>query len=930
MAACVSALVVMPAGQPASAANANDFDPGFIVSDETFYDSSTMTEAQIQTYLEQKVPTCRSGYICLKDARDNSRARSADPMCSAFDARSNERASSIIYRVSRACGINPKVLLVMLEKEQGLVTHTWPSSWRYDAAMGQGCPDTAACDPDWKGLSNQLFGSAWQLKRYGNPPGTSQTFTWYAPGNTWNIRWSPDASCGSSPVYIRNKATSALYYYTPYQPNAAALNNLYGTGDACSAYGNRNFWRLYSDWFGDPRGGAPGASAIASTAATWASGLGTASSNVVAVNGGANGSGSGQMFAKGSIYYTASIGAHAVLEPVRQVYWAMHGPAGSLGWPTSDPLTLAGYAGGLGQAFQGGSVYSSTATGAHAVTPPLLSYYFSQGGANANIGLPTGGMKSVSGGKSQQFQNGLVAQSGSGTFTLNTAHAKYVAANGGVGAGTLGWPTTQVLDYSGLTAQSFTNGTLYTSSKGTFRVTGVMRDKFWAAGTNTIGWPVGEQQCSGAQCYQAFSNATIAVDTTSKASVILTGKVGSYYASKNGPQGSLGWPQSSVLSYSESGGATAAVFANGSVYSSTSGTFAVSGAMRTAYFAAGTSTMGWPAAEQSCSGTKCTQSFQNGVVALDTATGKSVTMRGGIGSYYLMNPSKVGWPTSASFSYPESGGAWGQMFPSGSVYSSAAGTFTVSGAIRGAYWGAGTTVLGWPSSEETCSGTICQQTFQKGLITRNTGSGKIDLLTGAIATYYAKKGGVSGTLGAVLSAEARYSENGGATGQVFQGGSVYSSGAGTFTVSGAMRNAYWATGTTFVGWPTSEQTCSSTLCTQRFSNGTLSLDSSSGKTAYVHGSIGRYYGQNGGVSGRLGWPLSSQVKYADNGGAWGQVFGGGSVYSTATGTFTVSGAMRDAYWGAGTKAMGWPISEASCTGGICTQKFQNGTLTAKQ
>jgi len=46
-----------------------------------------------------------------------------------------------------------------------------------------------------------------------------------------------------------------LYYYTPYVPNKAALDNLYGTGDACSAYGNRNFWRFYHDWFGSPIGG---------------------------------------------------------------------------------------------------------------------------------------------------------------------------------------------------------------------------------------------------------------------------------------------------------------------------------------------------------------------------------------------------------------------------------------------------------------------------------------------------------------------------------------------------------------------------------------------------------------------------------------------------------------------------------------------------
>ncbi|MBC7404826.1 MAG: hypothetical protein H7252_03970 [Cytophaga sp.] len=54
---------------------------------------------------------------------------------------------------------------------------------------------------------------------------------------------------------MENQATAGLYNYTPYQPNTAALANLYGTGDSCSAYGNRNFWRMFYDWFGSTTGG---------------------------------------------------------------------------------------------------------------------------------------------------------------------------------------------------------------------------------------------------------------------------------------------------------------------------------------------------------------------------------------------------------------------------------------------------------------------------------------------------------------------------------------------------------------------------------------------------------------------------------------------------------------------------------------------------
>ncbi|WP_156305170.1 hypothetical protein [Microbacterium aurantiacum] len=236
-------------------ADLTKFQPGNIISDAAFFNSSTMTEAQIQSFLEARVPNCQSGYTCLKDWYDTSRTTTADAMCGAYSGGVRERASRIIYKVAQACGINPQVILATLEKEQGLVRHTWPSEWRYTIAMGQGCPDTAACDTRYYGFFNQVYGAAWQFKRYANPAGTSQYFTWYAPGKTWNVRYNPNESCGSSPVYIQNQATANLYYYTPYQPNAAALRAGYGQGDGCSAYGNRNFYNFFTDWFGSTQDG---------------------------------------------------------------------------------------------------------------------------------------------------------------------------------------------------------------------------------------------------------------------------------------------------------------------------------------------------------------------------------------------------------------------------------------------------------------------------------------------------------------------------------------------------------------------------------------------------------------------------------------------------------------------------------------------------
>ncbi|MFC0682058.1 hypothetical protein ACFFGH_29855 [Lysobacter korlensis] len=247
--------VTVPPPPPADAASASLFDPGFIMSDATFFDSGAMTAAQVQSFLNAKVPACRAttGPTCLKSYTENTRAVAAAPepdTCKALSARTGRTAAQIITDIANACGISPRALIVLLEKEQSLVTSTAPSARNYTFATGWGCPDTADCQRLHTGLFNQLYKAAWQLKWYGRG-----SFTWIKVGQPNYVRYHPNAACGGTNVVIKNRATAALYYYTPYQPNAAAMGNLYGVGDSCSAYGNRNFWRMYSDWFGSPIGG---------------------------------------------------------------------------------------------------------------------------------------------------------------------------------------------------------------------------------------------------------------------------------------------------------------------------------------------------------------------------------------------------------------------------------------------------------------------------------------------------------------------------------------------------------------------------------------------------------------------------------------------------------------------------------------------------
>lgn len=257
-AAVACALIVFPPlGQQeaASAAVASDFDPAYIVSDSNFYDVNSMTVKQVQSFLNEKGAQCvrKSGAAfapCIKDFTETTTTIAANGFCKQYTGAANQSAAQIIVNVAKACGISPRVILVTLHKEQGLILSTGPRWSAYDKATGANCPDTAPCDERFSGFFKQVHRAGNLFQIYKATAANRQ----YRAGVTTAIQYSPKASCGSRPVTIRNQATAALYIYTPYQPNAAALKNLYGTGDSCSSYGNRNFWRTWTDWFGSPTG----------------------------------------------------------------------------------------------------------------------------------------------------------------------------------------------------------------------------------------------------------------------------------------------------------------------------------------------------------------------------------------------------------------------------------------------------------------------------------------------------------------------------------------------------------------------------------------------------------------------------------------------------------------------------------------------------
>ena len=359
------------------------------------------------------------------------------------------------------------------------------------------------------------------------------------------------------------------------------------------------------------------------------------------------------------------------------------------------------------------------------------------------------------------------------------------------------------------------------------------------------------------------------------------------YSAAGGPSGALGAPTSGYVRVAQNGGGTARAYQGGSIYwTPSTGAHPVTGGFRDYYFSLGGAAgpLGWPTTGTltlagRAAGTA--QAFTLGSIYSSSTTGTHGVSGDFRAAYFTQGGADgpLGWPTAEVVTRQEKGGGRSQAFESGAIYGSGAGVFPVSSAVYAAYAGAGGVggVLGWP---------------QSGLIP--------------------------------------IAQNGGGVGQAFAGGSVYSSAAGTFAVTGRTLVQYFAVGGSAgsLGWPTGALVCGSgESCSQAFQGGTIY--SSPVETRIGSPEIERVYSSSGGASGVLGVRQSGLIPIAQNGGGVGQAFAGGSVYSSAAGTFAVTGRTLVQYFAVGGSAgsLGWPTGALVCgSGESCSQAFQGGTI----
>ncbi len=516
-----------PAATAATAAAivGRDFTAGLIISDAQFYDGAAMTEPEVQAFLVAHGSGLQSTTFSVASRAKSVSDTTGNVRCGAFTGGTRLAASTIIFRAQAACGISAKVILVTLQKEQGLILKAAPSEAALDRAMGMACPDTAPCAVASLGFGNQVYEGSRQLNTYRASRFATQ------PGAK-AIKWHPDSACGSSVVNIQNFATAALYSYTPYQPNAAALTNLGGVGNSCSSYGNRNFWVFYNDWFGSPtaltgpeivdvyyqtQGGASGWLGVATSPV----------SEIVASAGGLN-----RAFVGGMIYWSDATGAWAIPTALNRRYVSTGGVNSSLGWPTAAAVSDPANGGGYRQTFQGGALYWTAAGGTHSVRGNILAKYGAATGPASVLGWPTGKTTSLTAngitGKYQAFEKGTIYwTAATGAHSVRgTLLAAYGAATGPAGA--LGWPTgkTTAVTAHGITGkyQVFQRGTIYrTTTKADITVSGPIHLFYQSksAYRGVLGWPTAPVTCraTGTKCSQVFQNGRITWSKTGGARI---------------------------------------------------------------------------------------------------------------------------------------------------------------------------------------------------------------------------------------------------------------------------------------------------------------------------------------------------------------------------------------------------------------------------
>lgn len=244
------------------------YDGGNLIDDATLLNSSTMSANDIQYFLTSMGSglASRTFYFdCVATDASEIYYRNAGAPCG-----QTVLASQVIYFASQIYGINPRAILVILQKEQSLITTANPTDWQLNQAMGYGCPTNGGC-----GASNFLYqidNGTWLVRLHFERARGNMTWWWnqttpwvcgyehaapehfYSPNlyPSQNVNFYDQDGVYYRTHYIANAATSSLYCYTPHAyNNPSGLYGLPAYGSVGRYYtGSYNFVYYFERWFG--------------------------------------------------------------------------------------------------------------------------------------------------------------------------------------------------------------------------------------------------------------------------------------------------------------------------------------------------------------------------------------------------------------------------------------------------------------------------------------------------------------------------------------------------------------------------------------------------------------------------------------------------------------------------------------------------------
>lgn len=265
------------------------FDKNLLIVDPLFTDHGSMSVSEIQAFLDGEGTLLASWVDSVEMRRPSDNCVVHYP--------TGMTAAQVIYEAATSWGaqvydgsgcaisgaywsdpaysnytletISPKALLVLLQKEQSLIsangTYSTNSNdykdpsccssneYKLARATGYGVPDAGSINEKYLGFYNQINWAAWQLRfnyerSAGNTGWDEVDYLTYS-GPMIEGTWKRCGSCSAetfdgyypidgSPLYMDNRSTASLYYYTPHTYPGFV--------------GNYNFVQFYNDWFGNP------------------------------------------------------------------------------------------------------------------------------------------------------------------------------------------------------------------------------------------------------------------------------------------------------------------------------------------------------------------------------------------------------------------------------------------------------------------------------------------------------------------------------------------------------------------------------------------------------------------------------------------------------------------------------------------------------